>query len=785
MIDLNKRLIFDGGMGTQLQKMGLLPGELPERWNLLHPERIASVHRAYFAAGADVVCTNTFGANSLKYSESELEKIIEAAVKIARREADAAGGKYIALDIGPLGKMLAPFGDLDFEDAVKIFAKTVRIGAACGVDMVALETFADSYEIKAAMLAVKENCDLPVSASCAYDATGHVMTGGDAVSMVALLEGLGANMIGANCGVGPDLILPTAKTLVKYASVPVLIKANAGLPKIVDGKTFFTVTPEEFARDAKELALLGVSALGGCCGTTLDHILATVEALKDIPFSPVTEKNYTLVSSYSHALILGDAPKLIGERINPTGKKLLKEALKSRDISYILSQGAEQAEAGAHILDVNVGLPEIDEAEMMKAVIGELQSVLDLPLQIDTSSPDVMEAAARIYNGKPLLNSVNGKAESMHAVFPIAKKYGGVIVGLTLDEDGIPDTVEGRVAVAKKIIDTAKSYGIDKKNIIIDPLTLTVATDKNSANVTLGAVRAITEELGVSTCLGVSNVSFGLPAREKINSVFFALALNAGLGAAIMNPLSEAMMNSYRSYLALSGNDDACADYIEFANAASPTQTAAPIGDITLFDAIVKGLSAKAAQMTVSELEARDPMSVINDILVPALNTVGDGFACGKVFLPQLLISAEAAKAAFLVIRGSMSTQNVDKKEKIILATVKGDIHDIGKNIVSSLLENYNYEVIDLGRDVPPEKIADEVIKNDVKLVGLSALMTTTVPAMEKTVEILKSAAPDCKIMVGGAVLTKEYADMIGADHYAPDAMDGVKYAESIFAKNE
>ena len=599
--------------------------------------------------------------------------------------------------------------------------------------------------------------------------------------MVALLEGLGADMIGANCGVGPDLILPTAKTLVKYASVPVLIKANAGLPTIVDGKTVFTVTPEEFAKDAKELASLGVSALGGCCGTTPDHIFATVNAIKDIPFSPVTKKSYTLVSSYSHAVSLGDTPKLIGERINPTGKKLLREALKTRDISYILSQGSEQAEAGAHILDVNVGLPEIDEAEMMKAVICELQSVLDLPLQIDTSSPTVMEEAARIYNGKPLLNSVNGKAESMHAVFPIAKKYGGVIVGLTLDEDGIPSTVEGRVAVAEKIIDTAKSYGIDKKNIIIDPLTLTVATDKESANITLGAVREITEKLGVSTCLGVSNVSFGLPAREKINSVFFALALNAGLGAAIMNPLSEAMMNSYRSYLALAGLDNACADYIEFANSAQPLQNAAPVGDITLFDAIVKGLSSKAVQLTKAELESHDSMSVINEILVPALNKVGEGFAAGKVFLPQLLISAEAAKAAFLVIRGSMSTKDAAKKEKIILATVKGDIHDIGKNIVSSLLQNYNYEVIDLGRDVAPEKIADEVAKNVVRLVGLSALMTTTVPAMEETVKAVKAVAPDCKIMVGGAVLTKEYADMIGADHYAPDAMDGVRYAEELF----
>ena len=781
MIFNKKRLIFDGAMGTELQKLGLAPGELPERWNILYPERIASVHRAYFAAGADVVCTNTFGANSLKYGDDELKNIIEAATRIARAEADAAGGRYVALDIGPLGKMLAPFGDLDFEDAVAIFAKTVRIGASCGVDMIALETFADSYELKAAMLAVKENCDLPVLASCAYDSTGHVMTGGDAISMVALLEGLGADMIGANCGVGPDLILPTAKALVKYASVPVLIKANAGLPKMVDGKTVFTVTSEAFANDAAALAELGVSALGGCCGTTPEHIAATAKAVKDIPFTPVQNKNYTLVSSYSHAVRLGDTPKLIGERINPTGKKLLKEALRSRDISYILAQGAEQAEAGAQILDVNVGLPEIDESEMMKAVVCELQSVIDLPLQIDTSSPEVMESAARIYNGKPLLNSVNGKRESMETVFPIAKKYGGVVVGLTLDENGIPDTVEGRVAIAEKIINTAAEYGIDKKNIIIDPLTLTIATDRESANVTLGAVKEITERLGVSTCLGVSNVSFGLPARERINSVFFALALSSGLGAAIMNPLSEAMMNSYKSYLALAGLDEACADYIEFANASAPAQASAPVGELSLREAIIKGLSAQAATLTKKELGARDSMMIINETLVPALNTVGEGFASGKVFLPQLLISAEAAKAAFEIIKSSMSTAAVAKKDKIILATVKGDIHDIGKNIVASLLENYNYEVIDLGRDVAPEKVAEEVIKNGVKLVGLSALMTTTVPAMEETVKAVKTSAPDCRVMVGGAVLTQDYADMIGADHYAPDAMDGVRYAEDLF----
>ncbi|MBE6600526.1 MAG: homocysteine methyltransferase [Ruminococcaceae bacterium] len=775
-MDFNRRLIFDGAMGTELQKMGLAPGELPETWNILYPERVASVHRAYFAAGADIVCTNTFGANLLKFNKDELKSIIEAAVSIAR--AEAPRGKFVALDIGPLGKMLAPFGDLEFEKAVQIFAETVKLGAAAGVDMIALETFADTYEIKAAMLAVRENCDLPVLASCAYDADGHVMTGGDAAAMVALLEGLGADMIGANCGVGPDLILPTAKTLVEYASVPVTIKANAGLPKIIDGKTVFTVSPEDFARDAKSLAELGVSALGGCCGTTPDHIRATVAAIKDIHYTPVKNKNITLVSSYSHAVTLGNTPKLIGERINPTGKKLLKEALRTGDISYILSQGSNQAEAGAHILDVNVGLPEIDEANMMCHVINELQSVIDLPLQIDTSDPETMARAARIYNGKPLLNSVNGKKESMEAVFPIAKKYGGVVVGLTLDENGIPDIAEGRAAIAERIINTAAEYGIDKKNIIIDPLTLTVATDKNAASVTLSAVKIIKEKLDVKTCLGVSNVSFGLPAREKINSVFFSLALAAKLDAAIMNPSSEAMMNSYRSYLALSGEDEACADYIEFASMA--VENSAPISEITLFDAIVKGLSSKAAELTAEELKTRNAMSIINEILVPALDKVGKGFASGLVFLPQLLISAEAAKAAFSVIKSSMTSEHVAKKGKIILATVRGDIHDIGKNIVASLLENYNYEVIDLGRDVAPEAVVAAAKEHGVRLVGLSALMTTTVPAMQETINAIRSELPDCKVMVGGAVLTQDYADMIGADHYSPDAMNGVRFAEEI-----
>ncbi len=788
ILNQNRRLFLDGGTGTLLQAAGLAPGELPESWNITNPERISDVHRAYFKAGCDIVCTNTFGVNSLKHPDGdEVEKLIAAACGIAdfeRKVAQMRTGqkKFVVLDVGPLGRLLKPFGDLDFDEAVEIFARTVRAGNSFdGVDAIFFETFTDIYELKAAILAAKENTSLPVFASCAFDESGHLMTGADPLAVIAMCEGLGVDALGVNCGVGPAQLTDVIAKFTEYSSLPIIIKPNAGLPRSVDGKTVFDLSADDFAEQLKPLAARA-SFVGGCCGTTPAHIAEAVKSMSGIPYHAPTFKTHTLVSSYSHAVELGEKPVLIGERINPTGKKAFKEALRRHDIAYILARGTEQANAGAEILDVNVGLPEIDEAEMMLTAVESLQSVLDLPLQIDSTNHTVIEKALRRVCGKPLINSVNGKPESLASILPLAKKYGGVVVGLTLDENGIPDTAEGRVAIAERIISTAAEYGIDKKNIIIDPLTLTVATDPNSAKVTLEALRIIREKLGVGCCLGVSNISFGLPDRDRINSAFFTLALGAGLTAAIMNPLSEPMMRSYRSYLALSGHDAGCVGYISSVNNDQPTAASTTVkSDIDLYHAITSGLREAAAELTENELNTKAPMELINGTLIPALSDVGEKFAKKTLFLPQLLMSAEAAGAAFDVIREKMPSGAGQRKEKIILATVKGDIHDIGKNIVRALLENYNYDVIDLGRDVPVEKIVEAAKSESVRLVGLSALMTTTVPAMEETIKALRVACPGTKVIVGGAVLSQEYADMIGADCYSPDALATVSYAEALF----
>ncbi len=785
ILDQNRRLVLDGGTGTLLQAAGLTAGELPETWNITHPERIAELHRAYFEVGCDIVCTNTFGVNSLKHKDGdEVERLICAAFQIAdaeRRAAEERTGqkKFVVLDVGPLGRLLKPFGDLDFDEAVSVFARTVRAGESAGADAIFFETFTDIYELKAAILSAKENSSLPVFASCAFDESGHLMTGADPLAVIAMCEGLGVDALGVNCGVGPAQLTDVISKFAEYSSLPIIVKPNAGLPRSVDGKTVFDLSPDLFAEQMMPLAA-NASFVGGCCGTAPEHISAMIKATESIPYSAETFKTHTLVSSCSHAVELGEKPVLIGERINPTGKKAFKEALRRHDIAYILARGTEQASAGAEILDVNVGLPEIDEAEMMLAAVESLQSVLDLPLQIDSTDPDVIEKALRRVCGKPLINSVNGKPESLASILPLAKKYGGVVVGLTLDENGIPDSAEGRVAIAERIINAAAEYGIDKKNIIIDPLTLTVATDANSAKITLDALRIIRERLGVGCCLGVSNISFGLPDRDRINSSFFTLALGAGLSAAIMNPLSEPMMQAYRSYLALSGLDAGCVGYIASVDQSQPA-VAPTKADIDLYHAITSGLREAAAELTLKELDGRSPMELIDGILIPALSDVGEKFAQKTLFLPQLLMSAEAAGAAFEVIREKMPSSAGQRKEKIILATVKGDIHDIGKNIVRALLENYNYDVIDLGRDVSVEKIVEAAERDNVRLVGLSALMTTTVPAMEETIKALRVACPDTKVVVGGAVLSQEYADMIGADCYSPDALATVNYAEALF----
>lgn len=789
-------LILDGGMGTLLQQQGLAAGEYPERWNLTHGDVIQSVHRAYYEAGSNVVSTNTFGANRLKFSSDELKEIVCRAVshaQKARENAKVPHEKFVALDIGPTGRLLAPYGDFDFEEAVSVFAETIRLGAACGVDLILIETMNDSYETKAALLAAKENSSLPVFVSNAYGEDGKLMTGASPAAMVAMLEGMGADAVGANCSLGPRQLRGVAEELLSCASVPVLLKPNAGLPKSVNGQTVYDVTAAEFADEVASLLAKGLRIAGGCCGTTPDYIRAVTKRAAELKPVPLQPKNITCVSSYSHAVVFGNEPILIGERINPTGKKRLKEALRQHDLDYILQEGIGQQEKGVHILDVNVGLPEIDEAAMLQTCVCELQAIIDLPLQIDTSDAAAMEAALRRYNGKAMINSVNGKQESMEQIFPLVKKYGGLVVALTLDENGIPETAEGRVKIAERILRTAAEYGIAPRDIIFDTLAMTVSADNRAALATLGALSAIRSRLGCHTSLGVSNVSFGLPSRDAINGVFFASALESGLSAAIMNPYSAEMMKTYYAHRALHGLDENCADYIRFTESYVPSESggkpvAAPKqGEqeecaTQLQRAVVKGLKEQAANATAELLQSREPLSIVTEELIPALDIVGRGFEAKTVYLPQLLMSAEAAKAAFEVIKTQVSSSHnaMPSKCGFVLATVQGDIHDIGKNIVKLLLENYGYAVTDLGKDVPPEAVLEAVCRTKAPLVGLSALMTTTVPAMEETIKLLHEKAPWCRVVVGGAVLTQEYADSIGADQYAKDAMDTVRYAEAV-----
>ena len=788
----NHIVYLDGGIGTLLQAGGLKPGEYPERWNLSHHDVIIDIHKAYFDAGSNVVCTNTFGANCLKFADDELEQIIKAAVanaKKAREQSVQKGEKFIALDIGPSGKLLKPLGDLDFEDAVNVFAKTVKLGVKYGVDLIIIETMNDSYETKAALLAAKENSNLPVIVSNAYGEDGKLMTGAAPAAMVAMLEGMGADAIGANCSLGPTQLRGVAEELLQKASVPVILKPNAGLPKSINGKTVFDVTVDEFSDEVAALVKKGVRVVGGCCGTTPEYIASLYSKTSELAPVPIADKKITVVSSYTHAIEFGESPILIGERINPTGKKRFKQALLENDIDYILSEGVNQQEKGVHILDVNVGLPDVDEVHMLKNTVCELQAIINLPLQIDTSNIAAMEEALRRYNGKAMINSVNGKRESMEAIFPLVKKYGGLVVALTLDESGIPDTAQGRVKIAENILKVANEYGIDKKDIIFDTLAMTISADNKAAVATLSSLKTIKNELGCHTSLGVSNISFGLPNRDAVNGTFFALALQNGLSAAIMNPYSVDMMKTYYAYRALKGLDENCAEYIGSAESfvVTVTSVAAAAPKTTeeysseLQHAVIKGFKDKAGELTKNLLSSVDPLEIVNNEIIPALNIVGDGFEKKTVYLPQLLMSAEAAKSAFEVIKDSMSgKEKAGTKGVIVIATVYGDIHDIGKNIVKLLLENYGFDVVDLGKDVPPEIIAKTAIKLRAPLVGLSALMTTTVPAMEETIKLLREKAPWCKIVVGGAVLTKEYADKIGADKYAKDAMESVRYAEEI-----
>ncbi|MBQ9062862.1 MAG: homocysteine S-methyltransferase family protein [Eubacterium sp.] len=846
-----ERLYCDGGTGSVLQAKGLKGGELPERWNLTRPEDIIDLARGYFAAGSDIVNTNTFGANRLHYPDpEELRAIIEAAVhhvKEGRRLAGREDG-FAALDIGPTGRLLKPMGDLDFEEAVSIFAEVVRIGARAGADLILIETMSDTLETKAAVLAAKENSDLPVCVTTVYDEKGKMLTGGTVETVVPMLEGLRVDALGLNCSLGPRQMLPIAKKLAETASIPVICNPNAGLPRMENGQTVYDLTADEFAEAMREIASCGIQVLGGCCGTTPEYIRKTIAATRDLPFQEQTKKNRTVVTSYSKAVEIARKPVIIGERINPTGKKRFKQALRDNDLDYILEQAFAQEAAGADLLDVNVGLPEIDEPQMMARVITELQSVMTLPLQIDTSDAEALERGLRCYNGKPMINSVNGKQESLDTVLPLVAKYGGVVVGLTLDENGIPDTADGRIAIASRIFRAAAGYGIPKEDVIIDGLAMTVSTDTGSALTTLETIRRVREELDGHTILGVSNISFGLPQREIVNATFFALAMQNGLSCAIINPNNTAMMAAYRAYLALSDLDPQCQDYIsayadkkDYAFGLAPKQVPAKGGSSAggcvpgtaggcvpgtagrqganaagksagqdaaantaqtsdngsvrqdsgskesslLAECILKGRAERAAAEAEHRIaEGADPLDLVNRELIPALDRVGQGFEKGTIFLPQLLMSAEAAGAAFEIVKQSLSNTVQEVKGRIILATVKGDIHDIGKNIVKVLLENYGYEVLDLGKDVPPEEIVKTAIEEDIPLIGLSALMTTTVVSMEETIRLLREQRPETKVVVGGAVMTQDYADSIGADKYAKEAMDTVRYADAILGSH-
>lgn len=794
---LNKGPFFlDGGMGTLLQAEGLKPGEAPETWNLTHPDKITAIHRAYYEAGTNMVATNTFGVHPQRYDKDTCEKMIRAAVACAeqaRKEADCSHEMFIGMDIGPCGKLLKPLGPLDFEEAVSGFAEVIRIGASCGVDCIFLETMNDGAETRAALLAAKENCDLPVLVSNAYGADGKLMTGGSPESVAAMLEGLGADAVGVNCSLGPDALAPIVERYLAAASVPVLMKPNAGLPQEKDGKTFYNVLPDAFSAQIAALVPKGLRIMGGCCGTTPDYIAALKKAAGCLVPPPVEKKNHTVIASRGTVIELGKNPVIIGERINPTGKKRLRKALEDGDMAYVLNEAITQEERGAEVLDVNVGTPGVDEPALLTQAVQELQAVTDLPLQLDTADAAAMERALRAYNGKAMINSVNGKQEVMDAVFPLVQKYGGVLVALTLDEDGIPATAEGRLAIAERILEEATKYGIESKDILFDTLTMTVSADGTAAQTTLDALKLIREKTGCGTVLGVSNVSFGLPEREVLGSAFLTMALERGLSAAIMNPLSDRMMGAMISFRTLTGRDENCGAYIRFAGELPAMQAVAPAaaaaagpketGAKGLRRAVVKGLCREAGSLAREALEnGQDGLELVKNEIIPALDEVGQGFEAKRLFLPQLMMSAEAAEAAFREIKAKTAGQaeGQGSKGRVVIATVKGDIHDIGKNIVRLLLENYGFEVTDLGKDVAPETVLEAVERLHAPVCGLSALMTTTVPAMAETVALLHERTPWCRVMVGGAVLTEEYAKEIHADGYGRDAMAAVRLAEKF-----
>ena len=778
------RLIFDGAMGTMLQSAGLEAGGLPEVYNIEHPDIVLGIHKKYVEAGADVITTNTFQANALKlkgcgYSVSE---IINAGVGLAKK----SGSKYVALDIGPLGQLLEPMGTLSFEEAYELFKEQLIAGEQAGADLVLFETMSDLLEVKAAVMAARENTNLPVFVTMTFQDDGRTFVGCDPVSAAVTLSGLRVDALGVNCSLGPEQLMPVIDKLLEYSRVPVMVQPNAGLPAIRNGETVYDITPDEFAAFMKVIAQKGAVILGGCCGTTPEFIKKTKQIISDVPYKKHENKNVTAVCSGTKTVEFDGGVTIIGERINPTGKKKLKEKLRQQDFGYLVGEALAQKEAGADVLDVNCGLPEIDEAATLKRATREIQAAVNLPLQLDSSDKNAIESAIRVYNGKPIINSVNGKQESMNAILPIAAKYGAVVVGLCLDERGIPETAEGRLEIAERIITRAAEFGIPKEDITIDCLVLTASAQQSLVIETIKAIRLV-KQLGVKTVLGVSNVSFGLPARPILNSVFLAAGFGAGLDSAIVNPMSAEIMTAFRAFKVLNNQDKDAADYIDnYANyTAESSQSTKTVSAETassgdLKSMIIDGRRDMARDMTVELLKTNDPITIINEHFIPALDVVGDRYEKGTVFLPQLIQSAEAVKSGFEVLKESSSSEG-SGRGKIILATVHGDIHDIGKNIVKMLLENYGYDVLDLGKDVPAETVVQAAIENDIKLVGLSALMTTTVKSMKDTIIALKEAGSTAKIVVGGAVLNEEYVEFVGADYYGKDAGMTVKIANEVF----
>lgn len=794
-------LLFDGAMGTQLQARGLAAGEIPELLCLTNPEEITEIHAAYVAAGSEVVTTNTFGANATKLGDAAtVDQIFSAAIGCAR----ASGARYVAADIGPTGALLQPMGTLSFEDANALFAEQVKAADAAGADLFIIETMADLAEAKAALLAVKEHSDLPAFVTMTFDEDGRTFLGTTPEVAAVTLSALGADAVGINCSLGPADVAPLVARMLPWASCPVMAQANAGLPHVHDGNTVYTIKPEEYCEAVVTMLDAGVTIIGGCCGTSPDFIAGERDLLKDrVPAPRELLDRFSVTSAQQLSSLAPGEVGVIGERINPTGKKRLKEALRSGNHDYVMSEAISQTDAGAQILDVNAGLPEIDEKVTLIRLVSELSGVTTLPLQIDSADPQAIEAAVRAYAGKALINSCNGKQESLEEVLPIAKHYGCAIVGLTLDEDGIPPTAEGRLSVARKIVSAADELGIPRHDVVIDCLTMAASTDQTQPQEIIEAIRLVKQELpGVRTVLGVSNVSFGLPYRELVNATFLTACFGAGLDLAIVNPLSQRYRDAYAAWRALSGEDDNAQAYIaEYAGrkdgvpsatapsadkggAASPAIDESSTPEERIRALVLSGrkeaVPAEVRALLSDGVASHDVMYAINQVLIPALDEVGARFEKGTFFLPQLMASAEAAKAGFTVLREESAGSGVPSKGKIALATVKGDIHDIGKNIVRMLLENYGYDVIDLGRDVDPQTVADAVVEHHVKLAGLSALMTTTVPAMAETIQLLHVQAPWCKVIVGGAVLNPEYAEMVGADYYAKDAAESARIAGEV-----